>query len=547
MMIAVTQNRVAEWSFASSKAYDDPFNEVELSFVFEDEQGASQTVPAFWGGGDIWRVRFSTPRLGKFHYRSLCSDEDCVGLHGLEGEFQVVPYSGDNPLYQHGPMTISEDKTYFQHADGTPFFWLGDTWWMGLCDRIDWPGFRWLCDERAAKGFSVGQIVAGLYPDMPPFDDRGRNEAGFPWEADYARVNPAYFDMADRRFECMIDSGIVPCIVGCWGYFLDFMGVEKVKKHWRYLIARYGAYPVMWCAAGESKMPYYLHPLFSKRDEYESAIVPGWTEVTSYIRSLDPFRRPLTIHGIYERTSRSEISDPSLLDFDFIQAGATGAPVFPGAMRILKEGMEMEPKMPEFFGEVVYEGIFGGSHDEIQRLFFWSSILSGAKAHTYGANGLWQANNPDRPHGASPYGMSYDGPAWYDAAKLPGSACLGAGKKLLERFEWWNFEPHPEWIELLPSPLLDGFYNPNVLHYFVPRVAGIPGKVRIAYISHFLFTNWPRAILGLENDTDYRAYFFDSVTAKEYSLGNVNADENGRWEVPGVPVGRDLLLVLESI
>jgi hypothetical protein len=39
----------------------------------------------------------------------------------------------------------------------------------------------------------------GLYPDMFPFDPRGANEAGFPWEADYARIRPAYFDAADAR------------------------------------------------------------------------------------------------------------------------------------------------------------------------------------------------------------------------------------------------------------------------------------------------------------------------------------------------------------
>ena len=31
-----------------------------------------------------------------------------------------------------------------------------------------------------------------------------------------------------------------------------------MKKHWRYLIARWGAYPVVWCLAGEGTMPYYL-------------------------------------------------------------------------------------------------------------------------------------------------------------------------------------------------------------------------------------------------------------------------------------------------
>ena len=68
------------------------------------------------------------------------------------------------------------------------------------------------------------QIVAGLYPDMPAFDPRGENEAGLPWEKDYATIRPAYFDMADLRIAHLVDNGIAPCIVGCWGYFLPANG-----------------------------------------------------------------------------------------------------------------------------------------------------------------------------------------------------------------------------------------------------------------------------------------------------------------------------------
>ena len=51
-------------------------------------------------------------------------------------------------------------------------------------------GFSALTADRVSKGFTVVQIIAGLYPDMPAFDPRGANEAGFPWEADYARITP---------------------------------------------------------------------------------------------------------------------------------------------------------------------------------------------------------------------------------------------------------------------------------------------------------------------------------------------------------------------
>ena len=41
---------------------------------------------------------------------------------------------------------------------------------------------------------------------MPPFDPRGANEAGFPWETDYTRINPAYFDAADLRIQYLVEK-----------------------------------------------------------------------------------------------------------------------------------------------------------------------------------------------------------------------------------------------------------------------------------------------------------------------------------------------------
>ena len=196
----VEANRLVEFTFTSEKVYNDPFNEVELAAVFRTPQGRELRVPAFWAGGRVWKVRYSSAAIGRHTFRTECSDTANGKLHGATGLVEVVPYQGDNPLYRHGPMRVAADHRHFEHADGTPFFWLGDTWWMGLCQRLHWPeDFQTLAADRKAKGFNVVQIVAGLYPDMPAFDPRGANEAGFPWEKDYARIRPEYFDQADQR------------------------------------------------------------------------------------------------------------------------------------------------------------------------------------------------------------------------------------------------------------------------------------------------------------------------------------------------------------
>ena len=232
-------NVMTELSFDAKNAHADPFNEVTLDVVFTDPAGHAMKVPAFWDGKNLWKVRYASPIVGKHTFRSECSDASDAGLNGVTGSVEIEPYTGTNPLYQHGPMRVADDKRHLMYADGTPFFWLGDTWWMGLCHRLHWPDeVHTLASDRKEKGFTVIQIVAGLYPDMFPFDPRGANEAGFPWEKDYKAIRPEYFDEADKRFKYLVDEGFTPCIVGAWGYFMQWMGVGKMEQHWRYLNAR---------------------------------------------------------------------------------------------------------------------------------------------------------------------------------------------------------------------------------------------------------------------------------------------------------------------
>ncbi len=213
-------NVMIELSFTSSKTYTDPFNQVTLDVIFTDPAGHDMRVPAFWDGKNVWKVRYASPVVGIHTFHTDFADASDTGLHDITGKVEIKPYTGNNPLYIHGPLHVSNNKRYLEHFDGKPFFWLGDTWWMGLCHRLHWPDeVHTLAEDRKAKGFTVIQIVAGLYPDMYPFDPRGANEGGFPWEKDYTAINPAYFDEADKRLMYLADEGLTPCIVGAWGYF----------------------------------------------------------------------------------------------------------------------------------------------------------------------------------------------------------------------------------------------------------------------------------------------------------------------------------------
>ncbi len=443
-----TANQMAEWTFTSEKNSNDPFNEVELNVNFTAPDGSRLRVPAFWAGGRTWKVRYASAQLGRHRFETECSDGSDTGLHQRTGEIEMGPYTGENPFYLHGPIRVVRDHRHFEHTDGTPFLWLADTWWMGLTRRLHWPDeFKTLAADRVEKGFNVIQIVAGLYPDMPAFDERGANNAGFPWTRDYSRINPEYFDDADVRLAWLVDSGLSPCIVGAWGYHLPWLGVERMKKHWRYLIARYGAWPVFWCLAGEGTMPYYL----SKNKKQDGAVqLEGWTDIGRYVRKTDPFHRLISIHP--SESARSSVNDLSVLDFDMLQTGHGDRASMPGMIRIVRQSVAAKPPLPSVNSEVTYEGILDTCYEEIQRFTVWTSLLSGTAGHTYGANGIWQVNRSDEPYGKSPHGGNWGNTPWDEAMHLPGSRQVGLAKQLLEKYHWWEFEPHPEWVSRVDAP-----------------------------------------------------------------------------------------------
>ncbi len=189
--------------------------------------------------------------------------------------------------------------------------------------------------------------------------------------------------------------------------------------------------------------------------------------------------------------------------------------------------------MPTLVGEACYEGIVEVNREEIQRLVFWCCMLAGAAGHTYGANGIWQVNTREKPYGPSPHGTAWGDTSWEDAAHLPGSGQLGVGKRILERYPWWQFEPHPEWVQpLVAYP-----------EYFVPYAAGIPGKVRLIY-SQDQSRNYK--VIAFEKGVTYQASFINPSTGHVIPIGTVTPDKNGDWYLPTLPVFRDWVVVLEA-
>lgn len=522
-----TVGRLVEVRLRSGKHYEDAYGDVTVQVLFRDPDGRERRVPSFYAGEQTWCARYVAEMPGTHTWISQASDSGNALLHEVRGSLEAVPYEGWNTLLQRGPLKVSENKRTLEHRDGTPFFWLGDTWWMALTERLGWPGdFEKLTADRVAKGYNVVQLVAGLFPDMASFDPRGRNEAGFPWEPGYTRLNPRWWALADLKIQHLVDAGITPCILGCWGYYLRVLGMEKMKQHWREVIARWGALPVVWCLAGEGSMPWYLS---ESKDDDRKELEAGWTEMARFVRATDPFERLICIHP--SRAGRDIVTDDSVLDFEMLQTGHGDYRSLPNTVREVVKNYEREPRMPVIQSEVCYEGILGRCREDLQRQMFWTSILNGCCGFTYGANGIWQVNLPDKPFGPSPHGNNWGSTPWWDAAQLPGGGQLGRFAKLLRSLPWERMEPHPEWVEPRWSER----------DYDMPCAAGIPGELRVIYVPSM----WQQPKLsGLEAGVRYRMSMVHMETAEESYLGGAWDQGGGECLIPLFPEKRDWVLVL---
>jgi hypothetical protein len=143
-------------SFTSSRTYANPFIDVTVTVEYAKQGSPTIRSLAFWDGGNTFKMRMAFPEAGTWTYRTTSSDTANTRLHNQTGTVQVRPYKGSNQLYQHGFLRVSANRRFLEHADGTPFFWLGDTLW-GATVWLSENGFRQAIDDLAAKRFTVLQ------------------------------------------------------------------------------------------------------------------------------------------------------------------------------------------------------------------------------------------------------------------------------------------------------------------------------------------------------------------------------------------------------
>jgi hypothetical protein len=474
--VRTAQNVPVELSFAGSAPETLPATSVA---IVRDPSGTERRVPCFWDGKQ-WRARIAPAVLGRHEVQPSWST-------GESATVVVDPYEGDNDLYRRGAPV--RQGPHLARTDGKPFLWLGDTWWFGLGQRISDDEFVALAKHRAAQGFTVIQIVAGLHVDVEPFSPIGNSAAGWPWTRGFGAINPAWWDDADRRIKALIEAGLVPCIVGAWGYYLQFMTDAQMEEHWRNVIARWGAYPVIFCAAGEVALTFYQRPFTPVSAEKALELNTRWTAMMRYIRATDPHRRLLTAHPAPGASQYSTVESLRAMgndefDINVLQTGHSDVHSLPLTFEVVDRELGRPGGHPVMNIEVNYEGIGSGSFHPMQRFLWWSHMLSGCAGFTYGAQGLWGMEDE-----------SYDGltgswgeVGWREASQLPGAAHLGWGRQFLDELRWEELRPVPRTVrtrQLLTGPLRPyaaAIGDDYVLAY-LPAIAMMPDLLAFQHLG----------------------------------------------------------------
>ena len=257
----------------------------------------------------------------------------------------------------------------------------------------------------------------------------------------------------------MVEAGLVPCIVGSWGYFLPAMGQEK--PHWRNLVARYGPARGL-VPAGEYHLPTYstrARRLPAARGDAGGSLDRNGPRIcarSTPTTTCSPSTRPAPIPSMRPECRWRR-------DVNMLQTGHGSYASLQPSVAMLAECWP-RPADARLDRRGATRGSWARSRQEVQRFLFWASITLGACGPPTAPGNLGM-NSPTERHDG--YTGSWGDVYWQDAMHMPGSAQVGLGRKFLERYPWWRLEPRQE--PALPAGRLSAY------------ATGIPGAVAIYY------------------------------------------------------------------
>jgi hypothetical protein len=540
---------VAQWTrfqaeFTSSRVYENPVQDVQMEIEFTSPSGKKSTVLGFWDGDRKWKVRFSPDEAGKWTYRTRTSPKRDPGLDAQNGAFRCVPYKGKNPLYRHGAVGVSQNRRYFVHADGTPFFWMGDTAWLGplKSSAADWETYL---QDRLSKGFSVIHIFTTQARHVPG-DAEGR--LAYIGKRERIGIDPAFYQRLDKRMDAVNDWGLAVApilihdsiVVPPSASALEIERADQFGKKWflptllpedqlivlgRYMVARYGAHQVLWTLGGDG--------------DYRGERAEMWKRIGRAVFKYS-HDRIATMHPGGVQWDADEFRQEPWFNFISYQSGHGNSE---RELRWLTQGppsqdWKIEPYHPEINNELNYEGFIPyGSREGIpfdahavRRACYWSLLVAPPSGVTYGAHGIWYwAVKPELPMQAEAWGVT---PPWHEAMRLPGSTSMKHLREFFLSIDYWKLLPDPELVAEQP-----GKDSPN---RFIAAARSEEGNVAVVYIPEGGTVSLNMSRLK----SPVQAEWFDPATGWRMAGGEIANEGVHQFEIKGL---WDSVLLLKTI
>jgi len=343
-------------------------------------------------------------------------------------------WNGKSVDFSHGKLKVSANKRFLQHADGAPFFYLGDTAWE-LFHRLNREEATTYLTDRANKGFTVIQAVALAELDGHTVPNSYEH---LPF-IDYDPARPDIKEGPDNDFWDHVDYivhkanslGMYIGFLPTWGRYwhegagvknnLPLFNVENAEAYGEFLGARYKDAEIIWILGGDRNVENDVHA------EIIRAMARG-------LKKGDGGRHLMTFHPRGGGTSSQYFHTDEWLDFNMRQNGHNAD--YTGSYSKTADDYALQPTKPVIDGEPLYEDhplsfnaprLGHSIASDVRRSLYWD-LFEGAFGHTYGHHSVWQMYDPVKRR------QPINNPliSWQEAINRPGAAQMMYGRLLME-------------------------------------------------------------------------------------------------------------------
>ena len=446
---------------------------------------------------------------------------------------EPAPWQGGSVGLGHGPLRVCDSKRFIVHADGTPFFYLGDTAWE-LFNRLDREEAQKYLENRRQKGFTVIQAVAlaeldGLnvpnaYGHRPLID----SDPTRPAVVDGPRND--YWDHVDFIVDLAESKGMFIGMLPTWGDKWnkkwgkgpEIFTPANAKTYGQWLGRRYKDKPIIWILGGDRPI---------ENDKHRQII----RAMAQGLREGDGGRHLITFHPMGGNSSSRWLHDEQWLDFNMLQSGHRARDLAnydmvaaDYALQPTKPCMDAEPRYDDHPVRGAKQKDQWFDDYDCRQAAYWN-LLAGGHGHTYGCHPIWMMRHKRLPKMPWPQPVRH---YWDEVLDLDGAWQMLVARRLMQ---------NRPMLERVPDQsLIASGAGKGADHVQAARGKGYA----------FVYVPTGRAVkvnLGKISGARVKAWWYDTRSGVAKAIGEFANTGVREFTPPGQPArGNDWVLVLDD-